>query len=303
MSASKPMKMEGTPAGNPLDVSGHHPQSFASRMAKMPVQQEQEKVARPMSSYVERRVSKSVDNKAPLKSKFDPKVGDKGRRQFAASSDAVDSSKGRRRDCHRDLSGHHPLSFASRKAMMDATRESIPERQAAETSSHQDVVVPKPCPSATLPQDLLSNVEIERQPQPRADDVADAGPVRQFRNPAPIRLPVSVVLAASRSFVGTVSDARSAVRVVEFDELSDSIGFAAERCEVSNDDRKDRDCHAAKSDPTLRVQGAGLRRASRGKPARPSSQTWSEIRDADRAKVADGKKGGTVGGPEGSDQR
>lgn len=300
MSAFKPVKMKGTVGGNHLDLSGHHSQSFASRMAKMPVQQEQEKVVRPVSSSVEQGVSKSVGNKASLKSKFGPKVRDKDRRQFAASRDAADSSKGRRRGCHLGLLGHHPLSFASRKTMMDATREIIPERQAAEASSPQGVAVPKPCPSAALPQDLLSN---DVESKPRADDALDAGPVRQFRNPAPIRLPASVVLAASHSFVGTVSDARNAVRVVEFDELSESIGFAAERGEVSNSDElKNKDCWDAKSDPTLRVQGSGLRRASRGKPARPSSQTWSEIRDADRAKGADGKNGGTVGGLEGPDQ-
>lgn len=278
MPAFKSLKTKGV-AGGPLGLSDHHPQSFASRMANMSVQREQEKIVR---SNVEQGVSTSVGHKAPLKSKFDPKEGDgdKGRRQFAASSDAADSSKGRHRDCH------HPLSFASRKAMMDATRENIPERQAVEASSHQVVAVPEPCPDATLPRDLLS--------RPRAGNVVGVEPVRQFRNPAPIRLPASLVLAASRSFVGTVSDARSAVRVVEFDELSDSIGFAAERCEVSNDDKKDREVPTAKSDPTLRVQGAGLRRASRGKPARPSSQTWSEIRDADRAKMADGNNGATA---------
>lgn len=284
MPAFKSLKTKGV-AGGPLGLSDHRPQSFASRMANMSVQREQEKIVR---SNVEQGVSTSVGNKAPLKSKFDPKEGDgdKGRRQFAPSSDAADSSKGRHRDCHLDLSGHHPLSFASRKAMMDAARENTPERQAVEASSHQVVAVPEPCPNATLPQGLLS--------RPRAGNVVGVEPVRQFRNPAPIRLPASLVLAASRSFVGTVSDARSAVRVVAFDELSDSIGFAAERCEVSNDDKKDRDCHAAKSDPTLRVQGAGLRRASRGEPARPPSQTWSEIRDADRAKMADGNNGATV---------
>lgn len=222
MPAFKSLKTKGV-AGGPLGLADHHPQSFASRMANMSVQREQEKIVR---SNVEQGVSTSVGNKAPLKSKFDPKEGDgdKGRRQFAASSDAADSSKGRHRDCHLDLSGHHPLSFASRKAVMDATRENIPERQAAEASSHQVVAVPEPCPNATLPQDRLS--------RPRAGNVVGVEPVRQFRNPA------SLVLAASRSFVGTVSDARRAVRVVEFDELSDSIGFAAERCEASNDDKR-----------------------------------------------------------------
>lgn len=132
MPAFKSLKTKGV-AGGPLGLSDHHPQSFASRMANMSVRREQEKIVR---SKVEQGVSTSVGNKAPLKSKFDPREGD--------------------------------------------------------------------------------------------------------------------------------------------------------------GDKKDRDVPTAKSDPALRAQGAGLRRASRGKPARPSAQTWPEIRDADRAKMADGNNGATV---------
>ncbi|KAK0753696.1 hypothetical protein B0T18DRAFT_452966 [Schizothecium vesticola] len=296
MSAFKPLKTKSAVGGGPSDLSSHHPKSFASRMAQITLDQEKQKVIQPSSSNVGQEAAKSVDNKAPLNPNFDTKVSDKGPRQFAASSDAADRSKGGRRDCHVDLSDHHPLSFASRKAMMDANREDTPERQASKASSHRGVVIPKPCPSATVPQDPLSNVDVE--PRPQVDD----GEVRQFRNPIPIRLPASVVLAASRSFAGMVSDARSVVKFVDFDDLPDLIGFVAERCEVSDDDEIDQGYRATKSDTSLRVQGLGLRRTSRGKPARPSSQIWSGIREGERAKRTDGKGGGTVDGREGSGQ-
>jgi len=301
MSAFKPLKTKGTVEREPLDISGHHPQSFASRMAQITLDQEKQMVIQPSSSNVGQEFAKSVDNKAPLKPKFDPKRSDKDPRQFAASSDVACRSKGGRRECPLDLFGHHPLSFASRKAMMDVNREDTPERQAAKVSSHRRVVIPKPCSSATLSQDPLSNLDVE--PQPQVDDIDDIEPVRRFRKQAPFRLPASVVLAASRSFVGTVSDARSVVKVVYFDDLPNSIGFVAEHCEVSDDDEMNRVYRVTKSDTSLRAQGPGLRRTSRGKPARPSSQTWSGIRDGDRATRIDSKNAEAVGRLEGQDQR
>lgn len=93
MPAFKSLKTKGV-AGGPLGLSDHHPQSFASRMANMSVRREQEKIVR---SNVGQGASTSVGNKAPLKSKFDPKEGDgdnKDREVPTAKSDPTLRAQG-----------------------------------------------------------------------------------------------------------------------------------------------------------------------------------------------------------------
>ena len=244
MSASKCLIERGAVEGGSSDLSGHQPTSFASRMARMAIDQGRDKETRTIAkSNVWEGAPKSGDNQEALfKAEFSTKVGGRGSSQFAASSDVAGRSKrlGGPRECHRDLSGHHPLSFASRKATMGAKRERIPERPALKTFA-QEVIIPDLSPSAALPQDVLPNVDIE--PQPQVDEVVLVEPEHRFKNPAPFRLPASVVLGASRSFTGTVSDARSVVRLVDFDDLPDSIGLVAELCAVSDDNEMDRGGH------------------------------------------------------------
>ncbi|KAK1830205.1 hypothetical protein QBC39DRAFT_354435 [Podospora conica] len=287
---------QGSLRGAPC-VSGHHPMSFASRMAQMAVDQEREKVTWSTPPKVRRQAAKSGDNEASVESKFNVRVGDKGSR-FAASSDVAGRSKGGRKECHLDLSGHHPLSFAPRKTMMGTNEKDIPNSLA------QEDIIPGPAPSIALPQRVLvPNVDGVSQRQQQVDEIVNFELDRPFKKPAPLRLPASVVLAGSHSFTGSVSDVRAVVKLVEFPDLPDSIGFVAEFCDVSDDDETNNDIQATKSDTNLRVHRSGLRRASNGKPARPSSETRARVRGGYCARATDSRNGRMAGGWAGAEQR
>ena len=297
MTAEEKHPVEGVSS----DLSDRHPLSFASRMKQIRLDQGRRPLAQiteaSSSHFAAHSNHKEVER--CHRSRFQAYVGDKVGEQLAALGDVAGRSKRNRGEptARSNLSGHHPLSFASRIAIMGAKEGNleVPPR-------------PDPSPAPNLPISPSSTGDLPLEPSPnlavgpkhQAKEAVDAE--GRFKKSVSLHLPSSVVVGHSRSFSETVSDARNLAKLVDFDDLPDSIGFEAEVCDVGHGGAMAQRGRLSKSHTTFRTRGSELQKISRGKPTMPPPSS-PQIRAGQDARSADGDDDNTAGWHGGSDKR